>query len=135
MYLNALVGILATQLVSGVFSGQVPTVNGVLGGVPSDPDKRSITDISLRATSPRTPGKLRITENSGICETTVGVYQAAGYGDLTSSESIWYVSIMCLMLMVERLILNHYLPRFWFFAARKNPDTAPLVIWLNGGSV
>ena len=23
--------------------------------------------------------------------------------------------------------------RFWFFAARKNPDTAPLAIWLNGG--
>ncbi|KIM72376.1 hypothetical protein PILCRDRAFT_81931 [Piloderma croceum F 1598] len=113
MLLNALVGILATQLASGVFGGQIPTVNGVLGGVPSDPATRSITDISLRAASARTPGKLRITENSGICETTAGVYQAAGYGDLTSSESIWYV--------------------FWFFAARKNPDTAPLVIWLNGG--
>lgn len=23
--------------------------------------------------------------------------------------------------------------RFWFFAARENPDTAPLTIWLNGG--
>lgn len=23
--------------------------------------------------------------------------------------------------------------RFWFFAARKNPDTAPLVLWFNGG--
>ena len=22
---------------------------------------------------------------------------------------------------------------FWFFAARNNPDTAPLTVWLNGG--
>jgi hypothetical protein len=99
MLLNALVGILATQLVSGVFGGQIPTVNGVLDSVPSDSDKRSITNISPRATSPQTPGKLRITENSGICETTAGVYQATGYGDLTSNESIWYVSITCLTLM------------------------------------
>jgi carboxypeptidase C (cathepsin A) len=27
----------------------------------------------------------------------------------------------------------HVYPRFWFFAARKNPDTAPLVLWFNGG--
>ena len=44
-------------------------------------------------------------------ETTPGVYQASGYGDLTSNESIW----------------------FWFFAARNNPDTAPLITWFNGG--
>jgi carboxypeptidase C (cathepsin A) len=25
------------------------------------------------------------------------------------------------------------LPRFWFFEARKNPSSAPLAIWLNGG--
>ena len=28
-----------------------------------------------------------------------------------------------------------YWLRFWFFAARKNPDTAPLVLWFNGGYV
>jgi carboxypeptidase C (cathepsin A) len=22
---------------------------------------------------------------------------------------------------------------FWFFEARNNPDTAPLVVWFNGG--
>ncbi|CUA72024.1 hypothetical protein RSOLAG22IIIB_04885 [Rhizoctonia solani] len=58
-----------------------------------------------------TPGRLRYVENSGICETTPGVYQASGYADLTSAQSMW----------------------FWFFAARNNPDTAPLSIWLNGG--
>jgi len=95
MLLNALVGILATQhLFSGVFGGQIPSVNGVIGGVPSDPSEPSaIADSSSReamASSQRTPGKLRIKENSGICETTPGVYQAAGYGDLTPDKSLWY---------------------------------------------
>jgi len=39
------------------------------------------------------------------------VYSASGYADLTSTQHMW----------------------FWFFAARHNPDTAPLTIWLNGG--
>ncbi|KAH8080720.1 serine carboxypeptidase [Cristinia sonorae] len=59
-----------------------------------------------------TTGKLRgVVENSGVCETTPGVYQASGYGDISANESVW----------------------FWFFAARKNPETAPLILWLNGG--
>ncbi|KAJ7635296.1 Alpha/Beta hydrolase protein [Roridomyces roridus] len=58
-----------------------------------------------------TPGKLRVTENSGVCETTPNVYQASGYGDLTSSESIW----------------------FWYFDSRKDAANAPLVLWFNGG--
>ncbi|KAG6805210.1 hypothetical protein H0H93_005333, partial [Arthromyces matolae] len=58
-----------------------------------------------------TPGALRVTENSGVCETTPGVYQASGYGDIASDKSLW----------------------FWFFAARNNPDTAPLALWFNGG--
>ena len=28
-----------------------------------------------------------------------------------------------------------YSLRFWFFEARENPDTAPLVLWFNGGYV
>ncbi|CAE6503429.1 unnamed protein product [Rhizoctonia solani] len=43
-------------------------------------------------------------------KTTSGVYQTSGYADLTARQSMW----------------------FWFFAARKDPDTAPLVLWLNG---
>ncbi|GJE86462.1 carboxypeptidase [Phanerochaete sordida] len=88
---------------------QIPIVDGVIGGVPSsDTPVHVDTTLSSAAT---TPGKLRVVENSGVCETTPGVFQASGYGDLTSSESIW----------------------FWFFEARENPDTAPLAIWLNGG--
>ena len=50
----------------GVLGGQIPEVNGVLGGV-------SATTVRLREVSEsvsvkRTPGKLRgIVENSGVC--------------------------------------------------------------------
>jgi hypothetical protein len=92
---------------------QIPIVNGVIGGVPEEHELNHVDLLVKPAITPAatTPGKLRVVENSGICETTPSVYQASGYGDLTSSESIW----------------------FWFFAARKNSDTAPLAIWLNGG--
>jgi len=108
MKLSAFVALLAGIPALCVLGGQVPVVHGVVGGVPSSLSTRELSSSLVTAT---TPGKLRVTENSGICETTPGVYQASGYGDLTSTESIW----------------------FWFFAARNNPDTAPLVLWFNGG--
>ncbi|KAI0374464.1 serine carboxypeptidase [Pilatotrama ljubarskyi] len=99
-----------------VLAGQVPVYNGVIGGG-ADPATRAqlkkpvlaATDGSAAANT--TPGKLRVVENSGVCETTPGVYQASGYGDLTDNQSLW----------------------FWFFASRNNSDSAPLTIWLNGG--
>ncbi|KAI0341285.1 serine carboxypeptidase [Trametopsis cervina] len=94
-----------------VFARQVPVVDGVIGGVPVLPRTPHVDAASLAKPAATTPGKLRIVENSGVCETTAGVYQASGYADLTSSESLW----------------------FWFFAARNNPDTAPVAVWLNGG--
>lgn len=111
MILYAFISILAIQLISGALGGQIPTFDGIPGGIPSS-ETSSVEDMGLDVeATKRTPGKLRIKENTGICETTPGVYQAAGYGDLTSSESIW----------------------FWFFEARTNRDTAPLVLWFNGG--
>ncbi|KAI9066213.1 serine carboxypeptidase [Trametes sanguinea] len=65
----------------------------------------------LGDSSSRTPGKLRLVENSGECETTPGVYQASGYADLDKNNSLW----------------------FWFFEAREKPETAPLTLWLQGG--
>jgi len=96
--------------------GQIPVVDGVIGGVPTKisevateaPSK--IVDAPLVSGSP-VPGKLRYVENSGVCETTPGVFQASGYADLTATDSMW----------------------FWFFAARNNNSNAPLAIWLNGG--
>ncbi|CAL1708590.1 unnamed protein product [Somion occarium] len=93
-----------------VLAGQVPVVDGIIGGVPQNITE-TLHEEATAIPAATTPGKLRVTENSGVCETTPGIYQASGYGDLSSNESIW----------------------FWFFAARNNSDTAPLAIWLNGG--
>ncbi|KAJ7779816.1 serine carboxypeptidase [Mycena metata] len=88
--------------------GQIPSRNGVLGGV----DLKPIRVVAENSTQfPTTPGKLRVTENSGYCETTKDVYQASGYGDLATNKSIW----------------------FWYFDARTNASTAPLTLWFNGG--
>ncbi|KAH9480109.1 Carboxypeptidase S1 [Psilocybe cubensis] len=99
-------------ITSATRGGQVPVVGGVIGGVPS-PIRTTKEFIASPQTirNVTTPGKLRVVENSGVCETTPGIYQASGYGDLTSTESIW----------------------FWFFASRKNPENAPLALWFNGG--
>ncbi|KAJ8521695.1 hypothetical protein ONZ45_g1632 [Pleurotus djamor] len=109
MFLFALVGILPA-LFALVNAGQIPVVDGVIGGVPNPATFVPEEKIAL-APAATTPGALRVVENHGVCETTPGVFQASGYGDLTSTKSIW----------------------FWFFAARNNPDTAPLALWFNGG--
>lgn len=58
---------------------------------------------------------LAYVEDSGICETTEGVTTYSGYldADLNSQSTMhmWY----------------------WFFSARTDASTAPLVLWLNGG--
>ncbi|KAF8627081.1 hypothetical protein AX15_004559 [Amanita polypyramis BW_CC] len=54
---------------------------------------------------------LRYVSDSGVCETTPGVHQMSGYIDIAQNQSIW----------------------FWFFEARKDPETAPFALWLNGG--
>ncbi|KAF5343788.1 hypothetical protein D9757_007134 [Collybiopsis confluens] len=95
-----------------VLGGQVPIVDGVYGGVRDNASSSKgavkLADLSIAAT---TPGKIRAVQNTGVCETTPGVFSASGYGDLTSTESIF----------------------FWYFAARNNNDTAPLSLWFNGG--
>ena len=64
-------------------------------------------------------------------ETTEGVYQASGYGDVKADKSIWFVLNLGDFSVV---FLNPYFTaRFWFFAARTNPKTAPLITWFNGG--
>jgi hypothetical protein len=63
-------------------------------------------------------------------ETTPHVYQASGYGDLASNKSIWFVLHLRGSLCLSSECSTD---RFWFFAARNDPDTAPLVTWFNGG--
>ncbi|CAE6417196.1 unnamed protein product [Rhizoctonia solani] len=116
MHSLVLVGLLS--FLSGILANtvqQFPIINEVIGGIPLANHSSSKSKIRLEANGAIkdaiAPGTLRYIENSGICETTKGVYQASGYADLTARQSMW----------------------FWFFAARKNPDTAPLALWLNGG--
>lgn len=69
--------------------------------------------------------------NLFFIETTPGVFQASGYGDLTATESLWcncfYVS------KFHACFSSKPFSRFWFFASRTNPDSAPLTLWFNGG--
>lgn len=118
--LSIVVGFVTTLPVLLVQAGQIPVIEGVVGGVPTSqsthnsighlvesfaqtplfPESRYDTayhqtqDYSKARKEKPSPGKLRIkSENSGICEETEGVYQATGYGDLSPMESIWYVLI------------------------------------------
>lgn len=67
--------------------------------------------------------ELTVLQND-ICETTEGVHSFSGYvhlppntlNDLESVPQTWPVNSF-----------------FWFFEARKNPENAPLAIWINGG--
>lgn len=96
MQISALVTVLVTALyASPSLAGQIPVVEGVIGDVPSDSiavHKGSAAVITTPAAT--TPGKLRVKENSGVCETTPGVNQASGYGDISANESIWCVPII-----------------------------------------
>ncbi|KAJ7504986.1 serine carboxypeptidase [Mycena galericulata] len=105
--------IVSLTAVSSAFSlanaGQIPVRNGVIGGVDS-------TSSVVKAETPQsvvtTPGALRgVVENSGVCETTPGVFQASGYGDVATNKSLF----------------------FYYFEARHNSATAPLSLWFNGG--
>lgn len=58
-----------------------------------------------------TGARLDYVNNSGICETTPGVNQYSGYLSVGNNMNMF----------------------FWFFEARNNPSTAPLVTWFNGG--
>jgi hypothetical protein len=64
-------------------------------------------------------------------ETTPDVYQASGYGDIAANKSIWFVSRFDFDVPFS-YFNKRSVCRFWFFAARKNPDTAPLIAWFNG---
>ncbi|KAH7340241.1 Alpha/Beta hydrolase protein [Rhizoctonia solani] len=103
--------------ISFALAGQFPEYDGIVGGVPKGSAVKSAALVATEPDAatiptPVAPGQLRYKENTGVCGINhPGVYQASGYADLTSRESMW----------------------FWFFEARNNPDTAPFSIWLNGG--
>ncbi|KZO96806.1 serine carboxypeptidase [Calocera viscosa TUFC12733] len=111
MQLRTVLSILLPAL--GALASQIPRINNVIGDVrdelltaPRYTFAAPKTDYTTAGSSP-----LRYVENSGVCETTPGVYQASGYADIAYNQSLF----------------------FWFFAARNDPYNAPLSIWMNGG--
>ncbi|EPS26027.1 hypothetical protein PDE_00963 [Penicillium oxalicum 114-2] len=74
--------------------------------LPNEPtDVKTIKTANNVTIRYKEPGK------EGVCETTPGVNSYSGYVDLN----------------------EHAHTFFWFFEARKNPETAPITLWLNGG--
>ncbi|KAF5356533.1 hypothetical protein D9758_008270 [Tetrapyrgos nigripes] len=106
-------GLFSLALVFGAIlpslGGRVRLIDGVLGGVRRSKARRP--ELVSRSVNDTTEWKLRVTENSGVCETTPGVYQASGYVDIAANKSIF----------------------FWYFDARNNSKTTPLALWFNGG--
>ncbi|EJU02963.1 serine carboxypeptidase [Dacryopinax primogenitus] len=118
-------------LLHTTYARHLPVIDGVIAGVaglvPRSPTVWTpLPVVSLLASlklgivirSPPTDpgtfgtvGTLRYVENSGVCETTPGVYQASGYADIAQNQSIF----------------------FWYFASRKGEEGAPLTVWMNGG--
>lgn len=74
--------------------------------VPADPSGvKTITSPNGVEIRYKEPGK------EGVCETTPGVDSYSGYVSLNATTNMF----------------------FWYFEARKNPETAPITLWLNGG--
>lgn len=71
----------------------------------SSPDVKTITSPGGASIRYKEPGK------AGVCETTPGVNSYSGYIDLNDVTHMF----------------------FWFVEARKDPENAPITLWLNGG--
>jgi carboxypeptidase C (cathepsin A) len=69
------------------------------------------TDVKTLTTPQNITIRYKEPGKEGICETTPGVNSYSGYIDLDADAHTF----------------------FWFFEARKNPETAPITLWLNGG--
>ena len=131
-----------------VVTGSIPLVDRVIGGVRS-PDSSKVKTLkgAVDASAPaRTPGELRVVEHSGICgecslfSSHCRVHNSdRNYTTCLSSLWIWgplceQEHLVCVALRGFPFYLyEHSIDRFWFFAARKDPGTAPLITWFNGG--
>ncbi|KAF1979106.1 peptidase S10, serine carboxypeptidase [Bimuria novae-zelandiae CBS 107.79] len=100
-----MVATLALGLCAGWAAARKPTLEE--RGIPVDPTGvRTITSPQGASIRFKQPGK-----DGGICETTPGVDDYAGYISLNEKTNMF----------------------FWFFEARTNPSEKPLTLWLNGG--
>lgn len=90
MRLSALIAGLAV-LPAFARVNQIPHINGVHGGTSelSEPVELADATLARTVTGAASSDVLRVTENSGVCETTPGVYQASGYANVSSTGSLW----------------------------------------------
>jgi carboxypeptidase C (cathepsin A) len=65
-----------------------------------------------------------LTRQNTLCETTPGVKSYAGYVHLPAG------ALEDLGVRNQTYEINTF---FWFFESRKDPENAPLSIWMNGG--
>jgi carboxypeptidase C (cathepsin A) len=98
--------LLALTFFSATFSNASPGFEHMLRQLPANATGvRTIHAPSGATIRYKEPGK------DGVCETTKNVGSYAGYIDISPTSHTF----------------------FWFFEARKNPESAPLTLWLNGG--
>jgi len=126
-------------------------LGGLLGGVPT-PSPSTVKRPQSLQTTATTPGKVHVVENSGIHGKFICLLKAlvcclqytcyfrdnprclSSLGSWRSdSHRKYLVRSRYLIFHKKMYILTISLPRFWFFAARNNPDTAPLALWCSGG--
>lgn len=65
--LLSLAAFLALLPLPVALGGQIPVVDGVIGGVPSDDSFDEFVNAPHDISNTTTPGKLRVVESSGIC--------------------------------------------------------------------
>jgi hypothetical protein len=69
------IALLLAFALPALVGGKIPLVDGVIGGVGSsdhDAGKYEASEEATTANAPaRTPGKLRVVENSGVCGTCI----------------------------------------------------------------
>ncbi len=98
--------LLALALLSASLSSASPAFEHMLRQLPVNATGvKTIHSPSGATIRYKEPGK------DGVCETTKNVGSYAGYIDISPTSHTF----------------------FWFFEARKNPESAPLTLWLNGG--
>ena len=98
--------LLALTFISSSVVSASPTFEHILRQLPANATGvKTIHAPSGATIRYKEPGK------DGVCETTKGVNSYSGYIDISPTSHTF----------------------FWFFEARKKPETAPLTLWLNGG--
>ncbi|KAF2637301.1 alpha/beta-hydrolase [Massarina eburnea CBS 473.64] len=92
-----------------------PVLVGAASAASFPPVPTGLTTVN----STKFPGVSISYKATTICETTPGVQSYSGYVHLPPSPA-------------EHRLYNAHM-YFWFFRARKDPSTAPLTVWLQGG--